>query len=186
MSTFDLAIPVIMSHEGTDTNFWVNDPADLGAETAWGWSMLTIKRLGIKPRELGIDQDDFTDGCLKKVSKVACQNMYRKHFWDKYGYGSVNDQTAATKMFDAAVNMGPKRAAEFAQRAATALGHQCLVDGDLGPKSYAAINACLGKDFVKAYADEMTKYYLAIIAARPLNAKFKKTWLKRAQWGVVP
>lgn len=184
MSTFDLAIPVIMAHEGTDTNFWVNDPADLGGETVWGWSMYTIKNLGLQPKDLGLAIPQFTPGCLKGVSKSKCQELYKTYFWNKYGYGNIVDQKIATKCFDAAVNMGPKHAGEFAQRAANTLGQKLIVDGQLGPTSYAAINACDPKAYISAYADEMARYYQAIIKARPLNAKFEKTWMLRAKWGV--
>jgi len=186
MSTFDLAIPVIMAHEGTPTNFWVDDPNDLGGETVWGISTLWIKRQGLTPYDLGLNQAAFTPGCLKNVTKQTCQSLYKKYFWNQYGYYNVNDQTAATKMMDAAVNMGAKRAAEFAQRACNTLGAQLTVDGSAGAKTWAAINACDPEDFVRAYADEMTAYYKRIVQARPLNGKFLKNWLKRASWGVKP
>lgn len=185
MSSFEQAIPVIMAHEGTPTNFWVDDPADPGGETVWGWSMLTIKRLGLKPRDLGLPYDDFFPGCLKTVSRATCEHLYLVYFWLKYGYQNVADQTAATKMMDAAVNMGPKRAAEFAQRAANSLGAQLKVDGALGPKSFAAINNCDPKAFVQAYAGEMAAYYLRTIERTPSLGKFKKNWLRRAEWGVT-
>lgn len=184
MSTFENAIQTVMAHEGTDTNFWVNDEADLGGETVWGWSMLTIKRLGLSPRDLGLNQDTFTNGCLKNVSKAKCQELYKTYFWDKYGYGAINDQTVATKIFDFSVNAGPGNSAKVAQKAANACGLNVIVDGSLGQKSFAAINTIDPKTYLKALADEMTNYYLAIIKARPANAKFKTNWLKRAQWGV--
>lgn len=184
MSIFDKAIPYIMAHEGTPTNFWVNDPADPGGETVWGWSMRTIKALGLKPNDLGLQLSTFTSGCLKQVTKATCESLYKRYFWNQYGYGNVNDQTAATKMFDAAVNCGPGRAAEFAQTAANACGQTLTVDGSIGPKSFAAINACNSHEYIKAYADAMTAYYLKIIVKNPALAKFKKTWLERAQWGV--
>lgn len=184
MSSFEAAIPAIMAHEGTDTNFWVDDPADPGGETVWGWSMLTIKRLGLTPQDLGLPHRDFFPGCLKAVSKETCQQLYRRYFWNAYGYQNVEDQVAATKIMDSAVNMGPKRAATFAQNACNKLGQPCKVDGQLGQKSFAAINACEPKAFVQAFADEMTAYYLRIIERNPVLVKFKKNWLRRAQWGV--
>lgn len=184
MSRFDLAIPVVMAHEGTDAYPYCDDPVDPGGATIWGWSMLTIKKLGLTPRDLGLDQDQFTPGCLKAVSKQRCQELYKKYFWEDYGYGLIVDQNLATKIFDAAVNMGPKHAAEFAQKAANSLGAHLTVDGSLGPASVAAINALDGKAMLKAYADQMTAYYMAIIAHNPTLAKFQSNWLKRAQWGV--
>lgn len=184
MASFDKAIPVIMAHEGTDTNFWVNDPVDPGGETVWGWSMLTIQRLGLKPNDLGLPYRTFFTGCLKEVSKATCESLYKRYFWNQYGYQTITDDVAATKIMDAAVNMGPSRAATFAQNAANKLGAKLTVDGSLGAKSFEAINALDPKEFVKAYADEMTAYYQALIARKPALAKFQKNWLRRAQWGV--
>lgn len=184
MSTFEQAIPVIMAHEGTPTNFWVNDPDDPGGETVWGWSMLTIKRLGLQPNDLGLPYRSFFPGVLKEVSRATCESLYRRYFWAQYGYQNIDDQTAATKIMDAAVNMGPGRAATFAQNAVNKLGGNVGVDGKLGKISFAAINACDPKDFVKAYAAEMEAYYRRIVDRSPRLGKFLKNWLKRAQWGV--
>lgn len=186
MAKFEDAIPHIMAHEGTPTNFWVDDPVDPGGETVWGWSMLTIKRLGLTPQDLGLPHRDFFPGCLKAVTRATCEGLYRRYFWNAYGYGNVVDQTVATKIMDSAVNMGPKRAAEFAQRACNTLGAspELKVDGSLGAKSFAAINACDPAEFLKAFGAEMTAYYLRIIERNPPLVKFKKTWLRRAQWGV--
>lgn len=184
MSEFDLAIPVIMSHEGTNTNFWVDDPSDLGGETVWGWSMKTIKSLGLTPRDLGLDQDVFTPGCLKTVKKSVCQELYQKHFWDKYGFSAIINQTCATKCADASVNMGPKRACKNAQGAVNLLvPGKLIVDGAWGPQTFGAINSLDPTKFIKAYSDTLAAYYENIIVARPQNAKFRNNWLKRAKWG---
>lgn len=184
MSTFEAAIPHIMAHEGTDKLFWVDDPVDPGGETVWGWSMLTIKRLGLQPNDLGLPYRSFFSGCLKEVSKSTCESLYRRYFWNQYRYQQINDQDVATKVMDAAVNMGPGRAATFAQNAVNKLGGNIGVDGKLGDISFAAINACDPGDFLRAYGDEMTAYYLALIARKPVLVKFQKTWLRRALWGV--
>jgi lysozyme family protein len=176
MSKFETAIPVIMKHEGG----WVNDSVDPGGETNYGWSMLTIKRLGLHPNDLGLNQSEFTPGCLKLMSANTAITLYRKYFWNKYAFEAVMDQTSATKMFDAAVNMGPRRAIGFAQRAC-----QIAVDGIMGQVTVAAINKMNGEDFVRAYAKQMTSYYESIIVRNPSLVKFKNNWMKRAQWGVV-
>lgn len=182
MSTFEAAIPVIMKHEGG----WVNDPVDPGGETNFGWSMATIKKLGLSAQDLGLPYSTLVPGCLKMMSKETAEKLYKKHFWNQGGYGNVVDQTVATKMMDAAVNMGPKRCAELAQRACNALGASLVVDGVLGEKSFAAINACNPEDFTRAFGDEMTAFYERIIIRNPALAKFRRNWLKRAAWGVVP
>jgi lysozyme family protein len=185
MSDFSAAIPVIMAHEGSPTNFWVDDPDDPGGETVWGWSMRTIKHLGLTPADLGLPHANFFPGCLKQVSKATCESLYKKYFWNQGGYYNVTDQTAATKMMDAAVNMGPKRCAELAQKACNALGSSLTVDGSLGPKSFSAINSHAPESFIRAFAEEMAAFYERIIIKNPALAKFRKNWLRRAKWGVT-
>jgi lysozyme family protein len=179
MSTFELAIPVILKHEGG----WVNDPHDLGAETNYGWSTLTIKRLGLTASDLGIPGPMFATGYLKPMTEATAVKLYRKYFWDLYGYGRINDQKAATKLFDLSVNCGPKRAHTMAQKAINRLQMDVDVDGDLGPQTVGAINSRNPQAFVNELCDVALEYYQAIVKARPQNAKFLNNWTKRSGWG---
>jgi lysozyme family protein len=180
VSAFGPAIDVVLRHEGG----WVCDPSDLGGETNFGWSMSTIHALGLKPRDLGIDQDEFTPGCLKGMTAEKAAALYFTEFWTRYGYDRIVPQAPATKVFDAAVNCGPARAARFAQLAINALGGSVTVDESLGPRTIAAINALEAQRFVNGYASQMNTYYDAIVQARPANAKFAGNWARRAAWGV--
>lgn len=182
VSSFDLAIPVILAHEGTDTNFWVDDPNDRGGETAWGISTLIIQREGITAAELGLA--NLAPGALKNLTKAAAAYMYKKLFWDKYGYGRLWDQRVATKVFDASVNMGPSTAHRLAQKAAGVCGNppQDGVDGIFGKHTVDAINACDPNQFLSAYVDQMHQRYDAIIAADPTQQKFASNWSRRADW----
>ena len=190
MSSFDLAIPVILKHEGG----WVDDPNDLGGETNFGISTLIIQRmqrddklsdeameklLGIKPGTL------FKQNYLKTengFTKDSAAKIYRKYFWDQPGYGNIVDQNMATKVMDVAVNCGEPRAERMLQLAANSLGAKLQVDGNMGPKTLAVVNSLDPKKLVVAMKDEQVKYYNAIVAARPLNQKFLAGWLKRAAW----
>jgi lysozyme family protein len=176
MSTFELAIPVILKHEGG----WVNNPADPGGETNFGISMLMVKREGMTPAQLGIP--DFNPGSMKLMKVEAAKDIYRKLFWDKPGYDRINDQLVATKIFDCAVNCGPGRAHKMAQKAANRLGAGLGVDGNLGPLSIAAINACDPAQFLQAMAAEMLLYYQGIVAKNPSLGVFLKNWTHRAAW----
>jgi lysozyme family protein len=178
-ANFEQAIPVVMAHEGTDANPWVDDPADPGGETIWGWSMLTIRKLGLRPRDLGLNLDEFVPGCLKAVTKETCEELYRRHFWLHFAYGRILGQKPATKIFDAAVNMGDHRAHQLAQAAAGLGVNQ--QDGVLGMISIGSINLMDPQDFVNSYAVQLAAFYRSI-AVGP-KAKFLSNWLKRAAWG---
>lgn len=181
MSNFPAAVKVILAHEGG----WVDDPADLGGETNFGISTLIIEREHITPEFLGLDPATaHTRGWLKPMKVDAAVKVYRQLFWDRFGYEGINDLTAATKVFDAAVNCGPSRAHAMAQRSAGLCGAPCAVDGQLGPESMKAINASDPKRFVRELAGQMRAHYARIIEARPLNAKFERNWMMRAAWGL--
>jgi len=183
MSDFEQAIKAILKHEGG----WVDDPDDPGGETNFGISMLIIRREGITPAQCGVK--DFSPGALKRMPVSAAKDIYRKLFWDKYGYSKIEDQTVATKVFDCGVNCGPSRSHAMIQKAVNTIDAEALtpltVDGILGPATLAAINSIEPAMLVQNMADEMRAYYLSIIAKKPRLAKFKNNWLKRAKWGVA-
>lgn len=174
MSTFEDAIPVILQHEGG----WVSNPKDPGGETNYGISTLIIEREGLTNEYLSLPEGR-EPGWLKAMTEDTAKKIYKDLFWDRYGYGQLDDQTVATKIFDCSVNCGPGRAHVFAQEVAGT-----HADGIIGPQTLAAINAITPQSFVQAYADEMTTYYTNLVAKKPQLDVFLHNWLHRAQWGV--
>jgi len=187
MASFDLAIPVILKHEGG----WVDDPNDLGGETNFGISTLIVHRLQRDEKMsdeavaalLGIPEGElYKPGYMKNMKVEAAKKIYRKYFWDQPGYDLIKDQNLATKVMDIAVNCGEARSERMLQLAANVLGAKVQVDGNMGPKTLVAVNALDAKKLIVALKDEQVKYYQQIVANRPLNAKFLPGWLKRANW----
>lgn len=187
-ATFEPAIAVVLQHEGILSKpggSWCDVEGDLGGETNFGISTKTIREEGISAESMGLDPATaFTPGWLKALTQAHAVQIYRTLYWDRYGYAQINDQTVATKIFDFAVNAGPGHAAQVAQRAALVCGQALTVDGTLGPKSFAAINAVAPTLMVAELAHQMIRYYEGIISARPANEKFRGNWLHRAAWGV--
>lgn len=174
MSDFNQALPIILKHEGG----YVNNPADPGGATVYGISLRFLQQNGID-----IDSDGKVDANDIRATTVAkASDLYKKYFWDVGGYSRINDQTAATKVFDCSVNMGSGRAHKLAQSAANACGKTLKVDGDLGPMSVAAINACDPKQFVVQMCRVQREFYEDLIQAKPQLAVFRSGWLKRAAW----
>lgn len=187
MSTFDAAIGVVLLHEGG----WVSNPADPGGETNFGISTLIVKRIQAEKRltdaqveqMLGVVAGTLYRPDYMKTMKVdAAKAIYRQEFWDRYHYGDIADQRCATKVFDCAVNCGPARAGAMAQRAANSLGKNLVVDGSLGPASFAGINGCHADEFLQAMKKQMEDYYSGLVAAKPTLGVFLKNWLHRAAW----
>ena len=76
--------------------------------------------------------------------------------------------------FDTAVNMGPKRAVEFLQKA---IG--CGVDGDFGPATERAVGSCDLGTAVIAYCNTREAYYERLAQKNPKLKVFLKGWMNR-------
>jgi lysozyme family protein len=162
MSEFNQAISVILKHEGG----YVDHPSDPGGETKFGISKRSYPQLDIK-----------------NLSEENAKEIYYRDYWDKYRYGGINDQSVATKVFDMAVNMGPKQAHILLQRACCEVaGNESLIaDGILGHKTMAMVNSLDPTRLVWALRNHMSGYYRALGRKNPEQyAVFLKGWLTRA------
>lgn len=158
---FDLAVAVVLRHEGG----LVDDPDDPGGVTNYGisWRFLRRVRRNAKP-------DD-----IRKLTRVAAFELYRQHFWERYGYGRLWDMAVATKVFDLSVNMGPRGAHLCLQRALRAAGERVIEDGVLGPQTLAAVHRAPPQGLLAALRSEAAGYYRN--RRRP---KYIRGWLNRA------
>lgn len=163
---FDRAFAYVIRHEGG----YVYDKADPGGETKWGISKRSYPDVNI--RELSLDQ---------------AKGIYRRDWWDRYRYGDIPDIRVAAKVFDLAVNLGPKRAHRVLQRALTLCGVPTTADGILGPQTRGNLAAWLRGGEVHA---RLLLALLCLEAARLYvtlpNGRFLRGWIKRAldmDWG---
>lgn len=174
MSNFELAIPIILKHEGG----FADDKTDPGGATNFGISLRYLKTLG----ELGdIDGDgdvDYFD--VKNMTRDQAIDFYKKHWWDKYNYTLITDQEVATKVFDTAVNMGHSQAIKLVQRACNSLTCQLVDDGILGVNTLSAINQLEEMALLIAIKQQCVNFYLELIKRKPEFIKYKYGWLKRA------
>ncbi len=170
MSLFELAIPIVLRHEGG----LVDNPNDPGGITNFGVSLRWLKSKGLAG---DINHDGDVDaGDIKIMTREDAEKLYRAFWWDKYNYGAIAAQVTANKIFDTAVNMGPARPAIFAQRI---VGIDPTT-GNIGPRTLAAINAMPSIQFIPAFQNMQAQFYRDIVAANPARAEFLKGWLNRA------
>jgi len=154
MSIFELAIPIVLRHEGG----YVWDANDPGGET-----------------NFGISKRSYPSIDIKNLTVEGATEIYRRDFWDKYGYGKIQAQAVAAKIFDSAVNMGAPRAHTLAQ---AVLG--VVQDGVLGPKTLGELNAMPSMKFILAYQEQMAQFYRRLVLLNPARQEFLKGWLNRA------
>lgn len=179
MSTFEKAIGTILKHEGG----YVNNKADPGGVTNFGVSLRFLKdhlEDGDFDGDGDVDAQDIANMTVRQAMAI-----YHKHWWVKYGYGRITDQTIATKIFDFSVNMGASRAHKLLQQALNrAFGMRLDVDGIVGPATIRVINAVADghgeQQLLTAYCDEAWGFYQRLIANKPSLSVFTNGWKNRA------
>lgn len=156
---FRHAVEVVLRHEGG----YVYDPRDPGGETMYGISKRSYPHLDIA-----------------NLTRDQAVEIYRRDWWERYGYGELASLEVATKVFDLAVNTGPGTAHRLLQEALVFLGHQLVVDGVLGPKTLAAANAEEPQRLLQVLRWKAAERYFSLAERRPENRAFLLGWLRRA------
>lgn len=174
------AIPKVLAHEGGFVDN-VNDP---GGATNFGISLRFLQSTG--DYELGdIDNDgdiDYDD--ISQMKIIDAKLLYFEHFWKKYGYGQIENQQVANKIFDMSVNMGARQAHRLLQRAVNCvLGQRALTDdGLLGPKTSQGMQLALQQPFalLTALRAQQEGFYRLLVAKNDKFEAFLQGWLNRA------
>jgi lysozyme family protein len=164
MADFNLAIPIILKHEGG----YVDHPNDPGGATNRGIIFSLFKRyapsLGLKP--------DLES--LKQLTEYDAKTIYRLEFWDKMLGDSFQNQQVANIVFDAFVNMGP-RALKMLQRELNV-----VADGIVGRQTINAVNKADPKEIFDAFKAARVFFYRDLAHRKPQMQVFLKGWLNRA------
>lgn len=153
------AVEVVLAHEGG----YVHDPRDPGGETKYGISKRSYPHLDIAN--------------LTREDAIA---IYYRDWWQRYGYGRLQDEAIATKLLDMAVNMGPATAHRLLQKTLVFLGYDIAVDGIIGPQTVGATNKADPKRLLQLLRWRAAEHYYRIAAQRTQSQAFLMGWLKRA------
>ena len=160
MADYKKLKPFILKWEGG----YVNDKDDLGGATNKGVTLATFR---------SVYGQGKTANDLRNMTDQQWETIFKKHFWDKWRADEIEDQNVAIILVDwlwASGSYGIK----IPQRV---LG--VTVDGIVGAKTIAAVNAKDGKSFFKEVRQERIDFIDRICNSRPQNKKFKKGWLNR-------
>ena len=179
MENFDVAIGVILKHEGG----YVNHPNDNGGPTNYG---LSLRFLVDYPELADFNGDGKVDiQDIKIMTREQAEQIYYELWWRKYRYDQFDDLTIAIKAFDFAINMGANRAHRLLQQAVNdAFNTNLVADGIIGPATVRAINSRSSKDdrqrLINAYSDRAWSFYQSIARNNPSQNVFLKGWKNRA------
>lgn len=168
MASVDRLLPYILRWEGG----YVNDPDDAGGATNKGVTIGTWRKVGYdKDGDGDIDVDD-----LKLLTDADVRDRVLKpHYWDRWRADEIRSQSVANILVDWVWGSGAY-GVKIPQRV---LG--VAVDGIVGPKTIAAVNACDARRLFEQIKEERRAYIERICVARPANRKFRKGWLNRLE-----
>jgi hypothetical protein len=162
---FNAAVAVVLKHEGG----YLEDHAT-GEVSKFG---LTAEFL----RSIGLPHDRDS---IRNLTREQAIEIYREHWWEKYGFERIQDQRVATKFFDLAVNLGPQRATRLLQQALNHCGAQVAVDGILGERTIAAVNQVPPECVLAELRALAAEHYRSLAAKDPKYLPYLKGWLERA------
>lgn len=152
--------PFILRWEGG----YINDQADLGKQTNKGVTLSTYRSVFGKNK---------TVSDLKKITYEQWEFIFKKFYWDKWKADDIKDQNVANILVDWIWCSG-SYGIKIPQRV---LG--VSVDGIVGSKTIAAINARDGRELFDTIKQERKDFIDRICQARPQNRKFKNGWMNR-------
>lgn len=178
---------------------YVNDPADRGGATKYGWSLRTLVIEGLIDldddgrADFDLDGDGDIDAAdVRKLTRRDAKFLYHRCFWKRLDADNL-PRPVGEMLFDQAVNAGIGNARRLLQRAinrclerAASAPPQLKVDGAIGPATLQAMNwvlrwGALGMPaLTNAFRVEVRLRYRAIAERNPSQRKFLKGWLARA------
>lgn len=156
---------------------YVNDPSDSGGETNYGITVAVARANGYP-------------GPMQDLPRELAFEIYVTKYWDTVCADLlvVHSEAIAEEVVDTAINMGPKRAGTFLQRALNVLNKRgrlfadLTVDGSIGPATIAALHGYLQhRDDVtlaKALNCLQGAAYIELAERREKDERFVYGWLR--------
>ena len=156
---------------------YVNDPSDSGGETNFG---ITVE----------VARANDYNGAMRGMPRSVAFDIYSARYWDAVkGDDLVKlSEHVAEEVVDTSVNMGPRRAGLFLQRALNALNSQAklypdlVVDGAIGPATVSALRGYLAERnelvLTRALNCLQGAYYVDLAERREKDERFVYGWFK--------
>lgn len=167
MASFPLAHRFVESWEGG----YSNRPEDKGGETFLGISRVH------HPDWRG--WRELHDGNIANAREYALE-LYRREYWDKLRGDEIPDQRLASILYQAAVNVGVRRAVRWLQECLLAHARGWLaVDGILGDKTLHKLSQCDPYVIGEEMLDKQEEHYMTLAARDPSQRLFLNGWRNR-------
>jgi len=109
--------------------------------------------------------------------------IYIRVYWNPYKVGAILSQALAQTFYIGLINLPSKRACKYLQAAANSLGARLTVDGLIGSKTLAAINAPNVSGTIREVFKQLLRgWYHYLAETYPdKHRKHLKGWLARVE-----
>lgn len=179
MASFQQAIEEVLKNEGG----YVNNPKDPGGPTNYGISAKYL--MDANKWQYDFDGDGVIgQPDMVKFTEKQAIDIYRKDWWDRYGFDRIDSDRIANKLFDMSVNMGSATAFKLMQSAYNSLlppvGPHIEEDGVLGPITVQCINQ-YPKEYklLNAFKIKCIYHYRYLADKNPSLSIFLNGWQNR-------
>lgn len=170
MAAFNVSLPYVITNEGTG----YEGPPITDQPTNTGIIAADVAKYRMVPLS------SITIEIMKSLTYQEIEDIYLQQYWNPLRLSEVIDQSMATCIFDISVNRGLTVGPKYAQRVCNLNGGALVVDGVVGTRSLAAINSQDRKAFIRHMVSMMESGYDSIIAAHPVDEKYRRGWFNRA------
>lgn len=174
MAIFQNAVEILLAQEGGYT-------VDTGGPTNFGITVPVLQEASKSVAGLDVDNDgDIDADDIRKMQRVTAELVYKKQWWDRYGYSLIREQEIANRVLSFSVNMGPKQGHKIIQRAVRACGYYVKDDGWIGPVTLSHLNSVETKMLIVGIRSESAGFYRALAMKNDKYVRYLEGWLNRA------
>ena len=172
---FEYAVRMTLKEEGVFSNHsWDPGRATKYGVTQAAWDAFRGRHGAVCPSDVA------------EISVIQARAVYHD-LWNDLDLGLILNKHVAAEIFDSAVNCGPRRAVQFAQRACNFLRKPHMaalrVDGILGRQSRAVIAYYLRNGYtvnlLHALNGEQYRWYAVGITNETLKRHAGRGWMRR-------
>lgn len=161
MADYRVLVPIIKKWEGG----FSDNPNDSGGATNKGVTLATFRQFYGQNK---------TVNDLKAITDAQWLNIFLSGYWNKVRATEINNQSIANIIVDWAWASGPDTAARKVQKIV------CVdVDGIVGPKTLASINAYNPQQLFDKIKAERISFVENLVKQRPKDSVFLTGWKNR-------
>lgn len=160
MADYKKLKPFVLLWEGG----YMDDPDDLGGATMKGVTLATYRSVYGRNK---------TKADLRRMTDEEWEHIFKTRFWDKWKGDQIESQSVANMLVDWLWCSG-----SYGIRIPQSV-LRVDVDGIVGAKTLAALNAVPAATMFKRLKEERLAFLERICKSRPANKKFLKGWKNR-------